>query len=151
VYGFVLSAHNLIRWLAVLGALAATLRAARGWAMARPWENRDRQAALLFVVGMDLQALSGLLLMVMSPLVRAAVGRLSQGLQAGEARFLLVEHVPLTVLALVLAHAGSAVTRRVRDDRARHRRAAILFGLASLALVLAVPWWRPLLPGLGMA
>ena len=45
---------------------------------------------------------------------------------------------------LILAHIGSAVARKGTDDAAKHRRAAIWYTLTILAIVLAIPWSRPL-------
>jgi len=51
--------------------------------------------------------------------------------------------------AVILAHVGSALSRRATDDAARHKRAAIFYTLSLAAVLLAVPWSRPLFPGLG--
>jgi hypothetical protein len=36
------------------------------------------------------------------------------------------------------------MARKGADDAAKHRRAAIWFTLAALAIVIATPWFRPL-------
>jgi hypothetical protein len=68
---------------------------------------------------------------------------------SGDMRFFALDH-PLEMLAaLILAHVGSALSRKAPDDAGRHRRAAILYTLSLAAVLLAVPWSRPLFPGLG--
>lgn len=48
------------------------------------------------------------------------------------------------LVAVVLAHVGRALSRRVTETQDKHRRAAIFFGLAVVALLIAIPW--PFLP-----
>jgi asparagine N-glycosylation enzyme membrane subunit Stt3 len=103
---------------------------------------------LFYSVVLDVQLLVGVSLLLLSPLVRTAVAGFA-AMGSERVRFILVEHVPLMVLAVVLAHVGGIVARKASNDDARHRRSAIWYTLATLAVVLAVPWWRPLFPGLG--
>ena len=60
-------------------------------------------------------------------------------------RTFLMEHMPIMFVALILAHVGSALSRKGADDTARHRRAAIWFSVTALLIVLAIPWSRPLI------
>jgi hypothetical protein len=39
---------------------------------------------------------------------------------------------------------GRALSKKATEPVAKHRMAAILFGLATLAILLAIPWSRPL-------
>jgi hypothetical protein len=49
-------------------------------------------------------------------------------------------------LAVVFVHFGSATTKKDIPDDSKFKRMAILFGLALLALILGMPWDRPLIP-----
>jgi hypothetical protein len=55
----------------------------------------------------------------------------------------------MMILAVTVAHLGSVASKRVTTDASKYRRAAVGYSLAALLVVLAIPWWRPLLPGLG--
>jgi ABC-type Fe3+ transport system permease subunit len=55
-------------------------------------------------------------------------------------RFWSLEHVLLAIIALALAHAGRATSKAAEDAAKKHRRAAIFFGLATLAILMAIPW-----------
>jgi hypothetical protein len=47
-------------------------------------------------------------------------------------------------VALSLAHAGSALAQKGRNDIQRHRRAALLFSISLLITFVAIPWpWSP--------
>jgi len=43
-------------------------------------------------------------------------------MQAPHLRFFLIEHIPLMLLALILAHLGSRRARNAPDDQTKHRR-----------------------------
>jgi hypothetical protein len=146
-YTFVLAAHSYVRWAVLALALAVLARAAIGWRRARPWTTADERTHVAFVAVVDTQLLLGLALYVFaSPLSRAFVAAPSAALKDAVLRFFGLEHPVLMLSAVIVVHAGRALSRR----KHRHRRAAISVALA-LALVLAgIPWpslrhGRPLL------
>lgn len=144
-YTLILTLHNLFRWVVVITAAWALWRAYRGWLARRIWAVPDRRAGLFLTMALDIQFLLGLILAFVSPLSRAAFADLGAAMSAGELRFFVAEHIPLMVVAVVLAHLGSMASRKASDDPARHRRAALWYSLTTLALLIAIPWWRPLL------
>ena len=145
LYTIVLMLHNLLRWVVVLAAVWALVRAWSGWLGKRPWTKADRQAGTLFGISLDVQFLFGLILAFTSPILQAAYGDLRSLAMQDPFRYFLMEHMPVMVAAVVLAHIGTAAARKAADDTARHRRAATWFTLAALAIALAIPWFRPLL------
>jgi hypothetical protein len=52
----------------------------------------------------------------------------------------------MMILAIVFVHLGSALTKKDVPDKSKFIRATVLFGLALLAIVLGMPWDRPLIP-----
>ena len=148
-YNNLLFVHNSIRWLVLLAALWALVRAYSGWFGRRPWMELDRRAGLAFSITFDVQLLLGLLLAILSPLIRAAMTDFSSAMVVPEIRSILIEHLPLMVVALVIVHVTSVLARKVPDDQGKHRRAAIGYTLATIVILVAIPWWRPLLRGIG--
>jgi spore maturation protein SpmA len=69
-------------------------------------------------------------------------------MQSSELRFFVLEHLLMMVLAVIFAHVGVAAAKRVEDSVLKHRRSAIWFSLSLIALLVGMPWFRPLLPGL---
>ena len=145
LYTTVLTLHNMLRWVVVFIVAWALLRAWSGWLGRRPWTKLDRQAGTFFGVSLDVQFLLGLILAIVSPIMQAAYRDLGAASAQAELRFFLMEHMPVMIGAVILAHIGSMAARKGADDTAKHRRAAIWFTLAALAIVLAIPWFRPLL------
>ncbi|MCJ7512623.1 MAG: hypothetical protein MUO23_06590 [Anaerolineales bacterium] len=145
MYSFILILHNWMRWVVVLAGVYALVRAYSGLLSRRSWTPADKTAGTLFSVSVDIQFLLGLILTFLSPLVAAAMGNLPAAMQSDELRHILVEHIPLMLLAVVFVHLGAIGARRASDDRSRFRRAGLWFTLTVLILLVAIPWWRPLL------
>ena len=150
MYPFILAVHNIMRWVIVVLAIVALVRAYRGWLGKRAWSQSDRKSGMFFSVALDIQFLLGLILYFgLSPITRAAFSNISAAMQNLDARFFLFEHFFYMLIAVVLVHVGVAAARRAIEDPVKHRRVAIFFSLAVLAIILGMPWFRPLFPGLG--
>ena len=62
MYVVLLTLHSLIRWVVVLAALVALVRAIGGLAGRQAWSALDRRLGVIFTSAMDTQLLIGLLL-----------------------------------------------------------------------------------------
>lgn len=141
MYVFTLYLHSYVRWLVVIAALVVLVRAVRGWLGRRAWSAADDRAGLLFTIGMDVQVLLGLALYLgLSPLVAAALRNMATTMRTSALRFFAVEHIGAMLVALILAHVGRARSRRAGEASARHRSAAIWYGLAILLMLVSIPW-----------
>jgi hypothetical protein len=146
MYHFLLDVHNLLRWVILIVAVVALVMAISGAFTRGTWTERQTGIGRLFTISVDLQLLVGLLLyFVFSPITTGAFAHFGQAMHVADTRFFLVEHFPLMVIAIVLIHIGAARARRVNSPTP----AAILYTLAMVLVVIAIPWGRPLLPGLG--
>lgn len=149
MYGVVLALHNIFRWVVLLLAVLVLYRAISGWLLKRSWQNADRTAGLFFSISIDIQLLLGLILYLgLSPF--ALKGMLAQGVAFvmgnSEYRFYAVEHIFFMGLAVVFAHLGSILPKRVHDPIKKHQRAAIWFSFAIVLIVFGIPWGRPFFP-----
>lgn len=146
MYSTVLILHSLLRWLVLLFGVAAAARAIIGWSRGRKWTDLDGRLALGFTVGMDLQLLSGLILYIfLSPWTDEAFRDLGEALASDVLRFFVLDHLLLSVLAVAMAHAGRSMAKRAKSEQLKHKRVALLFSIAIVALMFAIPWSRPLL------
>jgi hypothetical protein len=150
MYPFILATHNIVRWIALILAIVATVGAFLGWFGKRQWSERDRKIGSYFGIAMDIQLLLGLLLyFVFSPLTRTALADFGAAMAVNDLRFFAMEHAFYMILAVVFAHLGSILARRAPESKAKFQRAAIFFGLSLLLILLGMPWMRPFIPGLG--
>lgn len=147
MHDLVLGIHSLLRWVVVILAALALGRALWGWWGQRAWEALDERLGLFFTVSLDVQVLLGLLLyLFLSPITTGAFASLGEAMADPALRFWLIEHIGWMIAALILAHVGRALAKRASEARQKHQRTALFFGLAILAVLIAIPWGRPLLP-----
>jgi hypothetical protein len=133
VLGIILAIHNLLRWVVLAAILFTLFRAYSGWLGKKAWQATDRLAGLIFSITIDVQLLLGIVLIFV------------RGFSVIQMRF-YIEHIGMMILAVVLAHVGSALSKKADLDVDKHRKAAIWFTLTLLVILVSIPWTRPLLP-----
>lgn len=139
--------HSWLRWVVILLGILALVKALVARASGRPWSPSDASAGRLYSMALDVQMLLGLLLyFVFSNLLALARDDMGRAMANPAMRFWLVEHLTGMLIAIALAHVGSARVRKATTDAARFGRAALFYGLSLLAVLLASPW-----PGLAHA
>lgn len=141
MYSFVLTLHSLLRWVVVILAVVTVVRAFRGWLGKKEWTALDGRLGMLSSASIDLQLLMGLILYIfLSPLTKDAFQDFAAAVSDQVLRYWAVEHAFWMVLALILMHVGRAISKRAEEATDKHRRVAIFFGLATLVILLAIPW-----------
>lgn len=150
MYPFILSLHNIVRWLILIAALAAIVKALIGWFGKREWTKNDNLAGLFYVSMLDLNVLLGLILYIfLSPLTTQAIfNDFGAAMADSTLRFFAVEHLAMMIIALVLAHIGRSISKKAVDTARKHRAAAIWFIISLLVILISIPWDRPFWRGL---
>lgn len=147
-FGVLVDIHNVLRWAVLLAAVAAIGGAWHGVFKKRDWTKGDRIRTVVYVATMHLQLLLGLILYVQSPLVQQAFEDPGAAMGVRELRFFFVEHISLMIIAVVVVQLGSILAKRAEEDAKKHKRSAIAFTLGLVLILAAMPWWRPLFPGM---
>ncbi len=146
VYTIVLSLHNLVRWIVIILAVLALVRAFSGLLRNREWTDTDRKTGVFFSSALDVQLLLGLLLyFFLSPLTKTVLSNFGAAMNNPEIRFFSLEHLLYMLAAIILVHVGSVISRRANPDAAKFRYAAIFYTLAVVIILIAIPWSRPLI------
>ncbi len=141
LYQLLLSLHNLLRWVVVIVSIFAIVRAVRGWLGRSTWAAADDRAGMLFVSLFDVQVLVGVILYIFFSKEGAiSLANLGQSLSVPDNFFFGLVHWIAMIIALGLAHAGRAMTRRLVDGAAKFKRAALMFGISTLVVIAAIPW-----------
>ncbi|MFZ5808530.1 MAG: hypothetical protein ACOY16_04530 [Chloroflexota bacterium] len=149
MYAFLLFIHNLFRWVVLIAGIVTVVLAWLGWLKGRPWSRANQLYGIIFTSAMDVQLLVGVLLyFIFSPLTTAAMRDFGAAMQNEIQRFFTIEHGTVMLLAIIFGHVGSIMSKKASTDRQRFQRAALWFSLALLMIILAIPWYRPLLRGL---
>jgi hypothetical protein len=152
MYPLTLTLHSILRWIVLILAVVAFVRALVGWLGKQEWTALDNRLGMLLSASMDLQVLLGLILYIfLSPITTSAFRNLGAVMGNAAQRFWTLEHIFLMIVALILIHVGRATSRAAERAGGKHKRAAIFFGLALLAILMAIPWpflsyGRPLIP-----
>lgn len=141
--------HSILRWLIVIAALFAIIRAATGLSFKRGWMALDNRASMWYTILLDLQILVGIILyFFLSPTTQIAFKNFSGAMSDAVLRFFAIEHVLIMLIAVVVAHIGRAQVRKAADGPAKHRR-SLIWTVISILLVLAAVPWPFLTPGAG--
>ncbi len=148
MFNGILDLHNLLRWLVLVAGAYAIFKAVMGMTANKTWEKSDKIAGSIFAGIIDLQLLVGFGLYFMSPIVKAALADMSAAMKDPVSRQFAVEHISIMIIAAVLAHLGSIMSKRASTDSAKFRMAAIFYSLAMLSILYAIPWSRTLIPGM---
>jgi len=154
MYDLVLLVHSWLRWLVLLAAVAAVIRAIGGVNTRRPWTPLDNRGGLWLTAVLDLQMVLGLVLYgFLSPVTRSGFIDMAAAMKVPEVRFFLADHPVGMIVAIALAHVGRVRIRKAGDSESRHKRALVFFGLALVIMLLSIPWPflsapRPLFRGL---
>ena len=140
MYPLVLMLHSWLRWVALVAGVGAiaTTAADRSDTMRT---SRSDLWGLALMIALDVQMLLGLLLyLVLSPFTTEAMRDFGAAMKNPALRFFAVEHVALMFAAVVLAHVGRVLARKARTAEQKRSRLLICFVLATIAMLLAMPW-----------
>jgi hypothetical protein len=153
MYSALLLIHNLLRWVVLLLAILVVVRAVLGVTGRREWAAADQAGGQWFGRMLDLQMLLGLVLYIfLSPFTREAFGDFGAAMRNPPLRFFAVEHLIGMIIAVALAHIGTARVKKAKDAAQRHKNALLFYALALVIMLLSIPWpgmpaGRPLLRG----
>jgi hypothetical protein len=143
-YSIVLTLHSFVRWVLVVVAVVALVRAFSGWLGKQEWTTLDSRLGVLLSSSADLQMLLGLILYIfLSPLTQAAFKDFGAAMSDPVLRYWGVEHIVMLFAAVVLIHIGQTMAKRA-EAALKYKWVAIFLGLALLAMLVAIPW--PFLP-----
>jgi len=140
MYTLALPNHSWLRWVALVAAVGAiaTTAADRSTTIRT---GRADMWGLGLMIALDIQMLVGLLLyLVLSPFTTEAMADFGAAMRNPALRFFAVEHVVLMFAAVILAHLGRVLARKATTPDAKRSRLLICFVLATIAMLLAIPW-----------
>jgi len=151
MYGFFLGLHNVTRWLVLFAAAYALYVAYSGWLGKKTYGKDARRAGGIYAGVTGVQLILGLLTMfwpgslIMSVLGNAGFGA---AMKIADVRYFLVEHPVIMLVAIGLIHMGTGIARRAPTDEAKYKRLAIFYTVATVLIIVGLPWWRRMFPSI---
>jgi len=139
MYSLVLTLHSWIRWIALVSGVGATLAAVRGKVEGeRSIADRWAMSAMM---ALDIQMLLGLILYLgLSPNMAEILNHFGESMRRADTRFWAVEHISTMIGAVALSHVGRVLARKAPNAAAKRTRLLITFGLATVLMLLGMPW-----------
>jgi len=130
-YEILRSAHSGWRYIVIILLFVAIIQALLGWTGDKPYTAGHRKLNVFTLISAHIQLLFGLVLYFLSPLTKLpsadAIGR-----------YWKMEHVSLMILAVILITIGNAQSKRITDEKGKHRTIAVYFGIALLLIIGAI-------------
>ncbi|MDP2889809.1 MAG: hypothetical protein Q8P34_12725 [Bacteroidota bacterium] len=143
MYTGFLHLHDVLRWLLLVSLAVTLVKYLAGWFGNQPWKKTDNILGIVFTSLMDLQLLTGLVLyFFLSPITKLAMSDFGAAMKNSDLRFYAVEHFAMMLIAVVLVHIGRAKSKKAKTDQGKFKIASIFFLIASIIMVVAIPWSR---------
>ena len=126
--------HSLLRYAVVLSLVYAVLVNLRGWLLGRPILTGERMVTIIAMVLCHVQLAIGIILYMQNWNV------LSNPKAGPYWRFIKYEHAGSMLIAVLLITLGRMLSKRAKEEYAKQRMVAILYGIGLLLILWAIPW-----------
>lgn len=156
MYQGLLHLHNLLRWVILLLAVIAIVKAYTGMTSRKPFTNGDKKVGLFLMISAHLMLLIGLYQWVAGDWGLKNIRNLGMGdvMKNNIYRYWAVEHFAGMLIAIILITVGRAASKKNISDKAKHKKTFWYYLIALIMILLTIPWpfregiARPLFPGM---
>lgn len=147
--------HNLLRWIILILLLVSIFKSYSGYSNKKQFDAGDKKFWLFTMIASHITLLLGLYQWTLGRIGLFSTDYASVGavMKDKTARFFLVEHPTLMILAIVFITLGHGMAKKSVDDETKYRKAFRYFLIALVLILVAVPWpfrevARPWFPGM---
>lgn len=127
-------AHSILRYFLLVFLLIVIIRSLIGWQKKSEYSALDEKVSLWLFMLTHTQLLIGLILYFISPLVIFSGASMKDPI----ARYWLVEHITMMLIAIVLITMARITAKKMSDAVAKHKRLFIFNAIALLVIVAAI-------------
>ena len=139
--------HSIFRWLVLISLAYAIIRSIQGFMSKRAYNKADNIIRVIVTTISHTQLIIGFsLYFLLSPIAQYFIKHGSGGNY--EIWFFGIYHIAMMFGSIVVMTIGSSVAKRATTDQAKFKNIAIYFSIALTLVLLAIPWFRPLLRNL---
>jgi hypothetical protein len=136
----VLVLHSIVRWLLLTGILVSIWRGYRGYRSGRAFTVADTRLRLGTLIAAHTQAVLGLTLYFISPLISYFLHNFGTAVHDRQIRFFGMEHSLMMLVGITLLTIGAAKAKRRPTDKEKHKTIAIWYTIALLVILSSIPW-----------
>lgn len=126
--------HSITRYLVLIALLGVIIQSLVGMLQSKPYGKLENKAGLYLFIFTHTQLLLGLILYFTSPAVIFSGASMKDSV----ARYWLVEHSLMMLIAIVLITMARITSKKMPTDAAKHKRLFIFNTLALLLIILAI-------------
>ncbi len=141
MYNNLLHIHSWLRWAFLLAALYPIVRSFYGMMYGKQFTKQDNTAATILLALAHTMLLLGIILFFLSPTIQ---GALEQGMSAimkdPTLRPLVIEHPACMIISVALIQIGRIKSKSAYEDRVKHRRTYMYYGIALIIILSMIPW-----------
>lgn len=159
MYEGLLHLHNLLRWIILLLAVIAIIKAYNGMTARKPFNNGDKKIGLFLMIAAHSMFLIGLYQWLVGPWGLKNIQNSGMGgvMKDDVSRYWAIEHLTGMLISIILITIGRGVSKKNFADNVKHKRTFWFYLIALLIILVTVPWpfregiGRPLIPGMHRA
>ena len=138
---FIKHLHSGLRWIVLILALLAIVKAFMGMQKKSAFANSDNKIGLMLISFMDIQLIIGLVLYVFGPLGFKNIQNMGgEVMKNPYTRFFAMEHLVGMLIAIVVFHIGRSKSKKAIDDASKHKKAFIFYLIGLLIILASIPW-----------
>lgn len=134
MHDLLLLTHSVFRYFALIFLIVLIVRALMGWMNKSEYNSLDDKLGLWLFIVTHTQLLLGLVLYFVSPAVIFSAASMKEPI----ARYWLVEHITMMLIAIVLITMARITAKKMTDSVAKYKRLFIFNSIALLLIVVAI-------------
>ncbi|MEQ8302567.1 MAG: cytochrome B [Cyclobacteriaceae bacterium] len=134
MYTGLIHTHSTLRYAVLALLIVVIAKSLVGLLNNKPYEIIDGKLTLWLMIATHVQLLVGLVLFFVSPLVQFS----GETMKDSVLRYWTVEHSFMMLIAIVLITMARTTTKKLTDDKLKHKRVLILTSIALVLIVVAI-------------
>lgn len=134
---FIKTIHSYWSYLVLITLVLAVVNAIMGLSAKKEFGNKDLRLGLFTLIFSHIQLLIGLALYFGNGYASSISG---DTMGDADARFVIIEHPSMMILAIVLITIGWSKHKKKEESKAKFKTFAIFYGIALLLVLLRIPW-----------
>ncbi len=140
IYRILLGIHSWNRWIVLILGVMLIVVAWQKWLGKASTTETTGKLSIFFIISVDIQLLLGIFLLFVSPAIATFMSDPGAGMSQSAIRFWPMEHGVMMLIATIVAHIGRVKLKKAADPIDGNRKAAIMFTIALVLMLLSIPW-----------